>query len=325
MPRRIFLTGGAGFVGGAVARLLRAMGDDVVAVVRDPSAAGPLREIGATVSGGDLSTSDAIRAAMAGCDAAIHVAGSYRIGISSSERPAMYEANVAVSERVLDAAIDVGLPRIVDISTVNTFGNTHGLVVDETYVRDLTAGYLSYYDETKVRAHQIAADRIAGGAPVVIVMPGTTYGPRDHSAAGAQLEAAFDGRARLIMAGDTGLSPAFVDDVAAGIVTALDRGRIGEAYIMAGENMRLADAMAIAARAGGRRPPRIRVPGSIVRLGARLMPNGGSLIGQPPNLAEIARSSIGVTYWASSAKAEAELGYRSRPLSIGAVDAFGRP
>ena len=193
MPRRIFLTGGAGFVGGAVARLLRALGDDVVAVVRDPSSAGPLREIGATVSSGDLSSPDAIRAAMAGCDAAIHVAGSYRIGISTSERPAMYEANVAVSERVLDAAIDVGLPRIVDISTVNAFGNTHGLVVDETYVRDLSAGYLSYYDETKVRAHQVAADRIARGAPVVIVMPGTTYGPSDHSAAGAQLEAAFDG------------------------------------------------------------------------------------------------------------------------------------
>ena len=76
--------------------------------------------------------------------------------------------------------------------------------------------------------------------------------------------------------------------------------------------------------AWGSRVARVLETRSIVRLGARLMPNGGSLIGQPPNLAEIARSSIGVTYWASSAKAEAELGYRSRPLSVGAVDAFGR-
>jgi dihydroflavonol-4-reductase len=325
MPRRVFLTGAAGFVGGATARLLRAMGDDVVAVVREPSKAGPLRDIGATVVAGDLSSPDAIRSAMVGSDAVVHVAGSYRIGIPKSERPSMYEANVAVTERVLDAAIDLGIPRIVDISTVNAFGNTHGRIVDETYVRDPADGFMSYYDETKVRSHEVAADRIARGAPVIIVMPGATYGAGDHSAAGAQLEAAYHGRARAIVAGDVGLSCTYIEDLAAGIVTAMDRGRIGDAYVMAGENLRLADAMAVAARAGGRKPPRIRIPGSVVRFGARLMPNGGSLIGQPPNLAEIARSSVGVTYWASSAKAEAELGYRSRPLSVGAVDAYGRP
>jgi dihydroflavonol-4-reductase len=324
MPRRIFLTGGAGFVGGAVARQLRINGDDVVAVVRDSASGGPLRDIGVTVVAGDLGSTWAIREAMAGCDAVVHAAGSYRIGIPEAARPAMYEANVTVAERVLDAALGLGVGRIVDISTVNTFGDTGGLVHDETFERDPSKGFLSYYDETKYLAHQAARRRIDAGAPIVIVMPGTVYGRGDHSAAGAQLEAAFNGTLPYYGPGEMGLSPTYVDDLAAGIVAAMDRGHVGQSYVMAGENMRFAEAIAIAARAGGHRPPRLRVPTTLLRVAGRLFPNGGRLAGQPPNLREIVSASAGVTYWASSAKAESELGYRSRPLSAGAVAAFGR-
>jgi nucleoside-diphosphate-sugar epimerase len=324
MPRRIFLTGGAGFVGGAVARLLRIMGDDVIAVVRDPAAAGPLRDIGVKVVAGDLSSNWAIREAMAGSDAVIHAAGSYRVGIPMSERPAMYEANVAVAERVLDAAIGLGVARIVDISTVNAFGNTRGLVADETYERDVAQGFVSYYDETKFLAHQAARRRIEAGAPIVIVMPGTVYGRGDQSVAGTVLEAAFNGRLPYYGPADAGLSPTYIDDLAAGIVAAMDRARVGESYVMAGENMHLSEAIETVARAGGHRPPRIRIPSTLLRVAGRLLPNGGRLAGQPPNLREIVSASVGVTYWASSAKAESELGYRSRPLPAGAVAAYGR-
>jgi nucleoside-diphosphate-sugar epimerase len=324
MARRVFLTGGAGFVGGAVARLLRAMGDDVVAVVRDPSKAGQLRDVGATLVGGDLSSSDAIRSAMTGSDAVIHAAGSYRIGIPVSAHPAMYEANVTVAERVLDAAIGLRVARIVDISTVNTFGNTGGRVADERFERDPSEGFVSYYDETKYLAHQAALRRIEAGAPIVVVMPGTVYGRGDHSAMGAQLEAAFNGSLPYYGPGEMGISPTYVDDLAAGIVAAMDRGRVGERYVMAGDNLRFSEAIAIAARAGGHRPPRLRVPTMLLRAAGRLLPNGGRLAGQPPNLREIVRASAGVTYWADSSKAESELGYRSRPLSAGAVTAFGR-
>jgi dihydroflavonol-4-reductase len=323
MPRRVFLTGGAGFVGGAVARVARSRGDEVVALVRDPSTARALHEIGAELVQGDLATTDSIRDAMIGCDAVIHAAGSYKVGIPKSERAAMDEANVAATERVMDAAIGLAIPTIVHISTVNVFGRTGGLVPDESYERDRAAGFLSHYDRTKYQSHQAVVARIRDGAPIVIVLPGTVYGRGDHSGVGEQLKAAFDGTARFIALGDLGISPTYVDDLAAGIVAAMDRGRPGESYIMAGENMRLREAMAIAARAGGRRPPRLELPTVLLRIGARLAPNGGERINQPPNLAEIVSSSVGVTYWASSAKAEAELGYRSRPLAAGAVAAFG--
>ena len=134
---------------------------------------------------------------MTGAAGVIHIAGSYLVGIPASERPAMYEANVGATQRVLDAAIAAGVPRIVYISTVNVFGNTHGRIVDETYHRDLAEGFVSYYDETKYLAHVAAEARIEAGAPIVIVQPGTVYGAGDHSGMGAQLKAAYDGTARV--------------------------------------------------------------------------------------------------------------------------------
>ena len=324
MARRVFVTGAAGFIGGSIARILRERGDEVVAVVRDASKTGSLVDIGAQVVPGDLSSEAAVRMAMTGCDAVIHAAGSYQVGIAPAERPAMYEANVAVTERVLDVAIALGIPRIVEVTTVNVFGNTGGRIVDESYRRDPRDGFLTYYDETKYHAHVAARTRIAAGAPIVIAMPGVTYGAGDHTELGAQFKAVYDGTARYVAVGGLGISPTYVDDVAGGIVAAMERGRIGESYVLAGENMTVRDALTVIARAAGRRPPRVAMPDAPLRIVARLAPGAGRLLGLPPNLREIANASSGVTYWASSAKAQAALGYRTRNLERGARDAFAR-
>jgi dihydroflavonol-4-reductase len=324
MSAPIVITGAGGFIGSRVARLLYERGDEVVALVRDPTKATALRDLGVRLVAGDLGSAAAIRSAIAGSGGVIHIAGSYRVGIPAAERPAMYEANVAVTERVLDAAIAEGVPRIVYISTVNVFGNSKGRVSDETFKRDPADGFGSYYDETKYLAHLVVEERIAAGAPIVIVQPGTVYGRGDHSAIGGQLKAAYEGTARYVVLGDLGVTPTHVDDLAAGIVAAFDHARIGQTYVMCGENMRLREAMAIAAEAGGRRLPRLSVPDGMIRLAARLAPNGGRFLGQPPNLSEIVHAAVGVTLWASHAKASSELGYASRDLDRGARDAFGR-
>ncbi|HEV8402543.1 MAG TPA: SDR family NAD(P)-dependent oxidoreductase [Candidatus Limnocylindrales bacterium] len=319
----IVITGAAGFIGSRIARRLYERGDEVVAIVRDPARADALRDLGVRLVAGDLSDQADIRRVVAGAGAVIHGAGVYHIGIPVSERPAMYDANVAATERVLDAAIAEGVGRIVHLSTVNAFGDTRGIPRDETFQRDPADGFVSYYDETKYLAHRAAEKRIAAGAPIVVVMPGTVYGPGDHSAAGAQLKAAFDGTARYLAMTHLGISPAHVDDIASGIVAALDHGRIGQAYVLCGTNMRLGEAMAIAAAAGGRRLPRLTVPVGLLRLTARILPGGGRLLGVRPNLGELIRASDGVTYWANHGKATAELGYSPRDLETGARDAFG--
>ena len=177
---RAFVTGATGFLGGRLVPRLRARGDEVVALVRDPSRATGLD---AELVRGDLSDRTRLAEPMRGADAVFHLAAVYKVGIPKSERAAMFEANVRDTENVLDAAVDAGVARIVYVSTVNAFGNTHGRIVDETYER---AGddFVSAYDETKYRAHLAAKERIARGAPIVIVQPGAIYGPGDHSELG---------------------------------------------------------------------------------------------------------------------------------------------
>jgi dihydroflavonol-4-reductase len=320
---RVFVTGGAGFIGRSVCRQLRARGDEVIAVVRDPGRAVDLEALGCEVRAGDLASPEALTGGMRSCDGVIHLAGSYRIGIPARERPQMYEANVGATHRVLEAAISTGVPRIVHVSSVNALGNTHEKIVDETYRRDISQGFLSYYDETKHLAHVAARELISSGAPVLIAMPGTTYGPGDHSAIGSQLQLAYEGRLLVTGMTNVGISPAHVDDVAGGIIATLAQGRIGELYILAGRNMRLREALEAAARVGGHPPPRITVPTGLLRAIARLGPIGSKLFGQPSNFTEVINAADDVTYWASSAKASLKLGYAPRDLESGIRDAFG--
>ena len=144
---RIFLTGGTGFIGGVVAAALRERGDDVRALVRDPAKAARLERLGCELVAGDLGDVAAIERALEGCDAVVHGAAIYEVGIRPSERPRMFEANVQGTENVLGAALRAGVPKTVYVSTIAAFGNTRGEVVDETYEHD--GRYTSYYDETK--------------------------------------------------------------------------------------------------------------------------------------------------------------------------------
>ncbi len=314
---RIFVTGGAGFIGLAVVRRLVQRGDRVMAVVRDPDRATPLADLGVEMRAGDLSRTAAIVDAMRGTDAAIHVAGMYRVGIPAAMRPAMLDANVGVTHRILDAVATAGLDRLVYVSTVNVAGNTKGRIIDERYRRDLSEGFLNYYDETKYLAHRAVRERVDSGAPIVIVMPGVTYGPGDHSGTGQQIRGAYDGSLGYMALADVGISAVYVEDVAAGIVAALDRGRVGESYILGGENTRLRDAMRVAARIGGRSLPRLELPTALIRLGSHAPAALARAAGLPDDLGEVLRAGLGVTYWASSAKAATELGYRPRDLGTG--------
>jgi nucleoside-diphosphate-sugar epimerase len=319
---RVFVTGGAGFIGSAVVRELRARGDEVSAAVRNPDRARALRDLGCRLVHSDLSSTAELTGLMAGSDAVIHGAGSYRIGIPDRERRAMDDSNVGATTRVLAAAEAVGVSRIVYVSTVNALGNTHGEVVDETYRRDPGAGFLSWYDETKYRAHLVAEERIAGGTPVIIAMPGQVYGPGDHTVVGQQLEGAFRGRLPYLALTDVGLCFAHVEDMAAGLVATLDRGRVGQAYVLAGEPVRLIDALRIAARLGGSRLPGMSMPTRLLRLMAPLSGLLGGRLGVPANLAEVISGADGVTYWASHAKASRELEFAPRSLEAGLRDTF---
>lgn len=315
---RVIVTGGAGFLGRAVLRALRGRGDSVVALVRDPATTSDLSGDGVDLVADDLSDVALLTDRFRGAGAVIHVAGSYRIGIRRAEQAAMLDANVGTTTRLLEAARAARVPRIVYVSTVNVFGNTRGAVVEETFERDLHQGFLSWYDETKYRAHEVAEQGARGGAPVVIVLPSQIYGPGDHSGFGEQMRLANEGHLPYRALDEVGVGLVHVDDLADGILAALDRGRLGEAYVLSGPRTTLREAVTLAAGLAGRRPPRLRLSTVLLRA---LAPLGG-LIGQP-NLREVISASDGVTYWASSDKAERELGFRPRSIEAGLRDTFG--
>ena len=319
---RIAVTGGGGFIGGSVVRQLAARGDHVVALVRDPAKAAALAGPNVELVESDLSDIDAITALLAGADALIHGAGSYKVGIKASEHDAMWEANVGTTERVLAAARAAGTPRIAYVSTIGIFGDTHGREVDETYRRDPKDGFLSWYDLTKFRAHEIAEAAIADGLPLVIAQPGQVYGPGDHTQIGEVLGAAYRGTLRYLALSHVALEMAHVDDTAAGIIAALDRGRIGEAYVVGGEAHTLASAVGVAARVGGHKSPRLTVPTALLRLVAPINDRLGGLPGFPADLRE-SIATAQASYLASHDKAARELGFAPRSLEQGIVDTFG--
>jgi nucleoside-diphosphate-sugar epimerase len=310
---RAFVTGATGFLGGALVRALRERGDEVAALVRDPSRA---RRLTGEIVEGDVSDRTRLATQMQGSDAVFHVAAMYEVGIPRSAQPRMFEANVRGTENVLDAAVDAGVRRIVYVSTINVFGNTHEHVVDETYGRP-GGDFVSYYDETKYLAHVAARNRIDRGAPVVIVQPGAVYGPGDHSELGAQLAQARAGKLKFLALADVGVNAVHVDDVAVGLLLAHDRGRVGESYVLGGRITRLRELIAIVSRQAGRRPPRLEIPTALVKLMIPLGPLVGRAMGTGPNLRELIAAADGVTYWASDEKARRELGYAPRPLEEG--------
>ena len=316
-PQRFWISGANGFVGKAVARLLRARGDEVVAPVRDSRKAGELIDMGVSVIEDDLSDVAAITEQLRDLDAAIHCAGSYRVGINREERGAMWDANIGTTTRVLDAAEAAHTPRVVYVSTVGVFGNTKGQVVDETYRRDMRDGFLSWYDETKFGAHEVAAQRARAGAPIVSVLPSQVYGPGDHSTIGEQVALAHAGKLPYRALDDVGIGWVHVDDLAVGIVAALDRGTVPGTYVLSGPRHRLREALEIAARLGGRSLPRLAIPNGLLRALAPV----GRLAGQA-NLREVVDASAGVTYWASADRAERELGFEPRSLQDGLADTF---
>jgi nucleoside-diphosphate-sugar epimerase len=317
---RVFVTGATGFIGGRVVERLRERGDEVRALVRDPDRARGLAELGCELVVGDLADSAAIEAGLQGCDALIHGAAVYEVGIPEGEHRRMYEANVLGTERVLRAALAAGTPKVVYVSTIGAFGDTHGKVVDESY-RHPGREFTSYYEQTKHEAHRIAERLIAEDElPCVIVQPGGVYGPGDHSALGKQMDDFLAGRMPLLLFPDLGMNLVHVDDAADGILLALDRGVPGESYVLGGQLTTMRELIQALGRVAGRKPPSRALPTAVLKAIAPAGPLVGKLTGQPPNMRELISSADGVTFWAKHDKAIAELGYSPRGLEQGFRD-----
>ena len=313
---KVFVTGGTGFIGGTVVGQLRERGDEVVCLVRSPEKAAKLTALGAQLVNGDLSDAEAMRTGMEGCDAVVHAAAMYKVGIPAKEHPAMWGANVAGTERVMKAALEAKIPKVVYVSTCGVFGNTHQRVVDETYEHP-GKEFTSYYEETKLEAHRIVKRMMEDGLPAVIVQPGGVYGPDDTSQVADLLQEFFAGKLPLLPFPEFGICMTHVEDIAGGILLALDKGRVGETYVLSGPVTTMREAVETVAAVSGRKAPKRAMPTALMKALTPIGPLVGKLMGQPPNLRELISSADGVTFWASYEKAGRELGYAPRGMEEG--------
>jgi dihydroflavonol-4-reductase len=316
------VTGATGFVGSAVVRALVGRGEPVRAMVRRSSSLGLLEGLPVEIVTGDLDEPSTCRAALEGCDALFHVAADYRLWVPQPD--AMYRTNVEGTRHLLLAAAAARVARIVYTSSVATLGlRPDHLPADETTPVTLAA-MIGHYKRSKFLAEQAVRDMAAEtGLPVVIVNPAAPVGPGDARptpTGRVVLEAA---RGRIPAYVDTGLNLVHVDDVAEGQLLAFERGRVGERYILGGENLPLSQMLALIADIMGRRPPRLRLPTSAVLPVAFVAEAVARVAGgrEPLITADGVRMARKPMYF-TSAKAERELGYRSRPAVEGLRDAI---
>ena len=298
---RYFVTGATGFIGTRLARQLREAGHEVDAIARDPGKAGDLTKLGVWVQKGDITDKESMRGPMNGADGVFHLAAWYKIG-EKDKSPAV-RSNIEGTRNVLELMKELGIPKGVYTSTLAVFGDTKGQAVDESYRHD--GPWLSEYDRTKWVAHyEVAEPMMKKGLPLVIVQPGVIYGPGDPSAMGITLREYLERKLRGVPK-VSAYCWGHVEDTAAAHLLAMERGRPGESYIVAGEPKTLIDAIEMAERITGIPAPRMRPSPGFVRFLAAV------------TRSEMLRVSAGATYLGSNAKAKRELGLRHRPLEEG--------
>ena len=311
---KYFVTGATGFVGGKIARQLVAAGHQVSALVRHPAGADDLVRLGVTLYPGDIADRESLRAPMTGVDGLFHVAGWYKIG---SRTPALgRRVNIDGTRNVLELMRELRIPKGVYTSTLAIFSDTRGKTVDEA---DHYEGpWISEYERTKWVAHtQVAEPMMKEGLPLVIVMPGLVYGPGDTSSV-RDLFLQYLRRRLPIVPQKTAYCWGHVEDIARGHLLAMERGRPGESYILAGPAHTLEEAFRIAEQITGiKASPLHPAPGLLKALAALVRWSEPILPLPELYRSESIRAIAGVTYLGSSRKAKRELGFTARPLEEG--------
>ena len=313
------VTGATGFVGSAVARTLEAKGVAVRVLARAESPRRNLEGLTADIVLGDMRSADDMTRALQGVRWLFHVAVDYRLWARDPEE--IVRNNRQGTQAVMQAALAAGVERVVYTSSVATL-SLKQVPADET--SPLTeAGAIGAYKRSKVVAERLVEALIAEQRlPAVIVNPSTPIGPRDvrPTPTGRIIVEAASGRMPAFV--DTGLNLVHVDDVAEGHWQALRKGRIGERYILGGQDVSLREMLAEIARLAGRKPPTVNLPRGPLYPLAYMAEAVAQLTGKEPFLTADALKMSRHRMFFSSAKAERDLGYQARPYALALADAL---
>ncbi len=320
MTDLVLVTGATGFVGSAVVRKAIARGFLVRALVRPKSSRANLADVAYEVAEGDMRDAASLAAAMTDVRYLFHVAADYRLWARDPDE--IIRNNRDGTRAVMEAARGAGVERIVYTSSVATLKpRDDGSDADEWDRADVNSA-IGAYKKSKVAAERVVESMAGDGLPVVIVSPSTPIGPRDirPTPTGRIVVAAANGRMPAYV--ETGLNLVHVDDVADGHLLALEKGRIGESYILGGHNVMLKDILTEIARLMGRRAPRVSLPRAPLYPLAIASETLARITGREPMLTIDALNMSRHKMFFSSAKAKRELGYATRPWRLAIADAL---
>ncbi|WP_442754236.1 hopanoid-associated sugar epimerase [Methylocystis sp. JAN1] len=314
----VLVTGASGFIGGAVARGLLAKGHSVRTLVRPTSLQGNVPPECERVAG-DVTDAESVRAAMKGVRWVFHVAANYRLWVPDPEP--VFHVNVRGAEIVMREAMREGVERIVHTSSVATLAAENGCVCTEES-RLAPEKAVGAYKRSKIVSERLVETMIEKeGLPAVIVCPSAPLGPGDvkPTPTGRIVSEAIRGAMPAYV--ETGLNIAHVDDVAAGHLAAMERGRIGERYILGGENLTLCDLLTEISRLTGRPAPRFKLPAGPLMPLAYANEWGARLMGYEPFLHCDSLKMSRTRMFFDDRKARRELGYETRPARLAIEDA----
>jgi len=284
-----FVTGATGFVGGYITSQLLAAGHDVTALVRTRDEGLDIAEYGVRPHIGTVTDKEGMRRGVRGVDGVFHSAG-HRLAFA--DRKTMEAVNVLGSRNVFELVRELSIPKCVLTSTLNVFSDTKGVAVDE-YHR-VTDKHLTEYDRIRAEVHfGIALPMMRNGVPLVALLPGMVYGPRDTS----------------------------VMDVAHAHLLAMQFGRPGESYIVGGPAHTVREALILAAASAGKKRDPIPIPAWLARSAAAVLRPFSYIVSPWRKAVDRLRIAAGVTYLGDDSKARQELGFDPRPLAEGMPDA----
>lgn len=317
----VFLTGATGFVGSAVLRKLLAAGHEVRVLARENGDRRNIEGVPCEVIEGDLGDANTYKAALKGCSGVFHVAADYRIW--APDAVAMNRINVDGTRDLLRLATECGVDRIVYTSSVATLGlNKDGTPSNEN-TRCSYADMIGVYKRSKFLAeaevHRLVSEE---SIPAVIVNPSAPIGPRDIKPTPTGRIVVDTASGKMPAYVDTGLNFVHVEDVADGHLLAYEHGKIGERYILGGENFTLLQMLTEISEFVRRKPPSIKLPQNLLLPIAYLVESLSRLTGswEPFVTVDGVKMSKKLMYF-SSDKAKEALGYKTRPVKTAVADA----
>jgi dihydroflavonol-4-reductase len=314
MSKKVFLTGGTGFIGQPLTQALLRRGWQVTALVRKPESpqAQALLRMGARLVKGDVADREAVLRGMEGAEIVVHNAGVYELGTTQEQVRKMRRSNVDGTEIVLGAALELGIPHTVYVSSILAFGETGKELRDETFQRQ--APCATAYEQSKTDAHAVALEYQGGGLPLVIACPGNVIGPNDHAAWGYFARMYVNGiMPPMGWARHNTYVHSHVDDQAEGIALAAEKGRPGEIYLLGGDRITMEEAMSLWFATPGGMRSWLWAPTAVARVMFWTLEPLQRLIGLPAFMSRETAVAAGLNYNYSSEKAKRELGWAPRP------------